>query len=557
LSIRRGIGLFFILLGPGFILGLFPPRAPLAAQPPPIEGASPETLPTAQQMEAAGAHIGTIAIHAGDVFDLAQPGENKALFRWANRLHRDTRARVVRRQLVFAEGDLFSASALAESERALRAQRFLYDAKVRAVAYHDGVVDIDVWTRDNWSLKPGLSFSRSGGANRFHFELQDSNFLGLGKNLAIEHQTDVDRSSNLLSYSDPNLFGSRYRAELVYADNSDGTERRFALERPFFSLATRYAGGITLTDDRLVTSRYTLGHVRDRFEEANRLAEVWLGLSRGLVRGATQRLRLGFTYDERAFAAVAGEPPTALPPDRLLIYPWLGWNWIQDRFVVEHDLDRIDRPEDLSVGWQGSAKLGFAAATFGSDRDAVVYDGSIARGFKPSARQILLAVAALDGRLESGNQGPAILSLGLRYLFRDFTQQALYASATVDLAHALDPERQLLLGGDNGLRGYPLRYEAGDRRVLFALEQRWYGEREYFHLFRLGAALFGDLGRAWFGGESAPGKVGWLRDVGAGLRFAPSRTSHANVIRLDVAFPLDGNPSIDRIQYLVSTSERF
>ncbi len=508
-------------------------------------------------MEAEGARIGTISILVGDVFDLNRPGERKLLFRWANRLHRDTRNRVVARQLVFAPGDLFSASALAESERALRAQRFLYDASVRAVAYHDGLVDIEVRTRDNWSLKPGLSFSRSGGVNRLRFELQDSNLLGLGKDLSFQHISNVDRSSTLLSYSDPNLFGSRYRTQITYADNSDGTERRFTLERPFFSLTTRVAGGLSLTDDRLVTSRYRLGHVRDRFEEANRFGELWFGLSHGLVGGETHRFRLGITYDDHSFTQVAGEPPTVLPPDRLLVYPWLGWDWIQDRFVVEHDIDRISRSEDLSLGWKSSARLGLAAASFGSDRDAVVYDASIARGWKPSERQILLTSAALAGRLESGNRGPSVFSLGLRYLFRDFENQALYASASVDLAHALDAEQQLLLGGDNGLRGYPLRYEEGDRRILLSVEQRWYGDREYLHLFRLGAAVFCDVGRAWFGGGVAPGNVRWLRDLGAGLRFAPSRTAHANVIRLDVAFPLDGDPSIDRIQYLVSTSERF
>ena len=68
---------------------------------------------------------------------------------------------------------------------------------------------------------------------------------------------------------------------------------------------------------------------------------------------------------------------------------------------------------------------------------------------------------------------------------------------------------------------------------------------------------FGDVGRAWFEGGTQPGGLGWLRDIGAGLRIAPTRTSHANTIRFDIAFPLDGDPSIEKVQYLVSTSERF
>jgi hypothetical protein len=526
-------------------------------QPAATVAAGPEALPAPEQLEAEGARIGSISIHVGDVFDLDKPGERKTVFRWANTLHRDTRARIVARQLLFAEGELYSASAIAESERALRALRFLAEVSVRPVAYHDGLVDIEVRTRDNWSLKPGLNFGRSGGVNKYKIEIEESNFLGWGKNLQLEHTSDVDRTSTLFSYEDPNLFGSRLRGRIVYADSSDGTTEELRLEQPFFALTTRRAGGFDLRDDRRTTDLYELGHVRESFEQKSRLGEVWFGLSRGLMHGETHRLILGVTYDEVQFAQLAEEPPTALPPDRTLVYPWVGWSWLQDRFVIEHDFDRVGRAEDLEMGWQGSARLGVAAESFGSDRDAVVYESTLSRGFTPGDRQLLLASATLGGRLEPGGTGPTLFSLGLRYLFRDFPSQALYVAASADLARHLDAESQLLLGGDTGLRGYPLRYQEGDRRALLTIEQRWYGEREFFHLFRLGAALFGDVGRAWFEGGTQPGGLGWLRDIGAGLRIAPTRTSHANTIRFDIAFPLDGDPSIEKVQYLVSTSERF
>lgn len=520
--------------------------------------AAASTLPTPAELEAAGARIGVIVIEAGDIFDPAVPGERQRLFRWANALHIETRARVVRRQLLFAEGDRYSASALAESARALRAQRFLGAATVEPVAYRDGRVDVFVRTRDTWSLKPGVSFKRGGGVNDYKIEIEEANFLGLGKELAIERVANVDRTSNLLSYNDPNLFGSRFRAKLVYADSTDGDAQHFLVELPFFALTTRRAGGIALSDQRQVTDRYELGEVRDSFEEATRQGDLWVGFSRGLARGETHRLRLGVSYDEARFARLPEEPPTALPEDRELVYPWLGWSWIQDRFVIEHDFDSIHRPEDLAVGWQGSARLGFAAQNLGSDRDALVYEGALTRAWRATERRIVTGSAAVGGRLEPGGEGPRLLSLGLRTLQRNFANQALYVAASVDLAKDLDAERQLLLGGDNGLRGYPLRYQEGDRRVLLTVEQRWYGERELLHLFRLGAVLFCDVGRAWFeGAETQPGGLGWLRDAGAGLRIATTRTSHANVIRLDIAFPLDGDPTIEKIQYLVSTSERF
>lgn len=553
MSFCRATGIGPLLLGMSVALG----AAALGQEPAATGAAAPATIPSAQELEAAGARIGAITIRVGDIFDLDQPGERKTLFRWADFLHIETRIGVVRRQLLFAEGDLYSASAVAETERALRAQRYLAEATVLPVAFHDGLVDLEVRTRDNWTLKPGVNFGRSGGVNRYKIELEESNFLGFGKNLALQRTSDVDRTSTLFSYEDPNLFGSRYRGKVVYAESSDGTTEELGLERPFFSLSTRRAGGFDLRDSRSTTDLYELGHVRESFEQKGRLGTAWFGFSRGLVRGATHRWSLGVTYDEVRFAQLADEPPTTLPPDRKLVYPWVGWSWVQDRFVVAHDFDRVGRPEDIDIGWQGSARLGLASESFGSDRDAVLYDAAISRGFQSGDRQLLLASAALGGRLESGAAGPALFSLGLRYLFRDFPDQALYVAASVDVARDLDAERQLLIGGDNGLRGYPLRYEEGDRRALLTIEQRWYGSREFFHLFRLGAAVFGDVGRAWFAGGTQAGELGWLRDLGAGLRIATTRTSHANVIRLDIAFPLDGDPSIEKIQYLVSTSERF
>ena len=37
-----------------------------------------------------------------------------------------------------------------------------------------------------------------------------------------------------------------------------------------------------------------------------------------------------------------------------------------------------------------------------------------------------------------------------------------------------DMGEQLLLGGDNGLRGYPLRYQSGNKSLLFNVERRAY-----------------------------------------------------------------------------------
>lgn len=110
------------------------------------------SIPSAKELEAAGAIIGRVIIEKQNVFNTSAPGENKSIFRLANRWHVVTRDHIIRQQLLFESGDRFSERLLEESERLLRLNSYLYDARITPVRYEDGIVDIRVWTRDLWTL---------------------------------------------------------------------------------------------------------------------------------------------------------------------------------------------------------------------------------------------------------------------------------------------------------------------------------------------------------------------------------------------------------------------
>ena len=48
--------------------------------------------------------------------------------------------------------------ALMESELILRSNQYLYEAEIRPVPAGDGQVDLEVETRDVWTLRGGVSF---------------------------------------------------------------------------------------------------------------------------------------------------------------------------------------------------------------------------------------------------------------------------------------------------------------------------------------------------------------------------------------------------------------
>jgi hypothetical protein len=510
---------------------------------------------TACSVDEPGNRVGAIEVQVENIFDLARPGEDRLLFRLANRLHPITRPEVIRQQLVFRSGDPFSREALAESERVLRANRYIYDAHVVPLRCVDHRVDVGVTTRDVWTLQGGVNFHRGGGANSTSFEIQDINFLGSGKGIQLSRQSTVDRTTSLVAYRDPNLLGSRAQLDLSFSNNSDGKTERVNLERPFYSLDARWAAGVQGFSDDRIDPLYDGGRIVDRFRHRQEFLELYGGLSPGLVDGDASRWFAGFTVDRNRFSHAQGFG--FVPPERVLAYPWVGWQWIENGYTVERDLNRIERSEDYNLGRQLGLRLGFSSPAFGGDRDRAIFSGTASAGWRPAPAQLLLASLFTTARYAEGRSENAVASGALRFFARDWGTSVTYVNLEAALTHRLDSDTQLLLGGDNGLRGYPLRFQQGDRRALLNLEQRFYSDREILHLLFVGGAVFFDAGRAWFVGAPRSRDDRLLKDVGVGLRLGSSRSARGSVVHLDLAFPLDGNRSIQRVQWLVSTSESF
>jgi hypothetical protein len=524
-----------------------------------IEEPRPAGLPSDAQLEAAHAVIGKIDIDPRNIFDESDPRENKGLYRLANRLHVRTKAATIRAQLLFKSGDRYSAQKLAESERNLRKLVFIYDAKVFPVRYADGKVDVKVITRDVWTLDPSVSFGRSGGANSTSYSLQEENLLGWGKDLEVGRLSNVDRTSNIVEYSDPSVLGSRWTGALAYVDSSDGNQRIAQLSRPFYSLDTSWSATLSgQTYDRTI-SRYFLGNIVDQFNNDEKTYLIEGGVSSGLVDGWSKRLLFGMYYDRNDFLPTPATtlPAKPLPPDRTLSYPFAGFDIIQDQYGKAGDENQIGKTEDLYFGTEVTGEIGYSDAAFGANHDALMVKSAVLRGIEWPYDQQLFLNWDLSSRVESDHARNLISDAAVRYYWRWRPDWLLYGSLSGTATHALDPDVQLLLGGDNGLRGYPLRYEAGTSRGLLTVEQRVFTDWYPFRLIRVGAAAFVDVGRTWGSGVVGNSDLGLLSDVGLGLRLGNARSGLGNVLHVDIALPLKDVPGNHKIQLLVQTMQSF
>lgn len=515
-------------------------------------------IPEHAELERSGAVIGSIEVDNQDVFDLSDPLENRALFRLSNRLHVQTRPGAILQRVLFQSGDRYSHRLIEESERILRAERFLFDAEIVPVRFANGVVDLRITTRDVWSLNPGISIGRSGGKSTNGFEIEEQNLLGYGVGLTASYKSGVDRDVRELRYIDRHLLGSRWRALASYANNSDGHEWQTALERPFYALDSRWTGGARLALVDRIDPLYRLGEVDYRFRERARYFEVFGGRSQGLQAGRAHRWTWGMSLDQRQFdplpSALASDP---LPEDRDLVYPWLGWEMVEDRFEEERNHDQIERTEDVLLGLHLRARLGYSSTGLGADRNALIYQFAMDRGFQLGQRATLTHSSSLNGRWEHGGNADLLLESTTRYYFEQTDRWLFFASANLAYGDALDLDHQLLLGGDNGLRGYPLNYQGGNKSARFTVEQRYFSKWYPFRLFNVGGAVFFDAGRTWGKDVLDTPNLGVLKDVGFGLRLGNSRSGLGSVIHIDVAFPLDGGSDIDKVQFLVETRREW
>jgi hypothetical protein len=524
-----------------------------------IEEPRPAGLPSDAELESAHAVIGKIEIDPHNIFDESDPRENKGLYRLADRLHVRTKPSTIRAQLLFRSGDRYSAQLLAETERNLRKLVFIYDAKVFPVRYADGKVDIKVITRDVWTLDPSISFGRSGGVNSTSYSLQEENLFGWGKGLEIGRVSNVDRTSNIAAYSDPDVFGSRWTAALAYVDSSDGNQRVAQLSRPFYSLDTPWSATLgAQTYDRTI-SRYFLGNIVSQFNDDEKTYLIEGGVSTGLVDGWSKRLLFGMYYDRNDFLAAPATslPTNPLPPARTLSYPFVGFDIAQDKYEKAGDQNQIGKTEDLYFGTEVTGELGFSDAAFGANHDALIVKSSAVHGFKWPYDQQLFLNWDFSTRIESDQAHNLISDAGAKYYWRWLPDWLLYASLTGTVTHRLDQDVQLLLGGDNGLRGYPLRYEAGTTRGLLTVEQRVFTDWYPFRLIRVGAAAFADVGRTWGSGVVGNSNLGLLSDVGLGLRLGNVRSGLGNVLHIDIAVPLKDVPGNQKVQLLVQTQQSF
>jgi hypothetical protein len=515
--------------------------------------------------------IGDIRIRRFSVFDLDDPKEDKWLYQQANRWHSLTRENVIREQLLISSDEKYDVTRLRETERILRELRFIYDATARPWRVCGDVVDIEIITRDVWTLTPTLSFSRSGGENEYAIGVRDTNVLGTGKHVVLRAKDDGERSGLTFFYKDPAVFGSRWRARIGLTDNDDGFDRNLTVVRPFYSIFEQWSAGLFLQENKLEENIWFRGEEVAEFDHAKEVYQVFGGVAPATHQGnGIGRWRFGYRYESNEFSFSESDlPPDELPADRDYSYPFFGYQSIEDDYRKVRNINFLGRTEDLYVGETYQWNVGWSGQGLGASRDQLAIEASYSSSLLTSNDHLWLIDTSISGFWNADQDTSTNIdtdteefenlwwTAATRYHYRQSDQWALFARLRLDYTDGLTDDRQLTLGGSNGLRGYEQNYQTGDRSFVVNLEQRYYSDWHPFRLIRVGAAAFLDVGRAWFNDTDNGSNGDVLANVGVGLRINSSRSQRGNVLHIDLAFPLSKDDDVDSVQILVTVKETF
>ena len=485
------------------------------------------------------ARITEIEFRRNNVFSRTEAAEAFFPYRLANGLHAVTRDHVIEKFLLFSVGDPLDPERLAETERNLRATGLFRYVLVRAVG-----TKVVVDTGDAWTLLLRGSLSNKGGVTTYSAGLEEGNVLGTGRQLKFLYDSGTERISRSFSFADPAFLRPYTQLAVLYSNLSDGTVYEGRLQRPFYALDTPWAAGVFYRQANFQPKLYAGGEEAAQWNERQTIFRAEGGLRADHTWDSAHRILASIEWSDTALGAgVFGPPPPAVEPPRRFLFIGAGVEKDERRWIERIDVDKIGRTEDFNLAPIGRVELAFSPKILEATGAAKLTARGSMGTLIPSG--FSTATLTAETRYENGPRN-ILAALDVRAIYQSGRWTLVSRIGTL-AGWRLDPEAQIYLDGETGLRAYRLHAVSGSGRAVANLELRTVFFYDILKLVSLGAAAFGDAGVSW----GAPDGFWRLADAGVGLRIGLTRASQMSLLRLDIARAFRPDP-LGRTGWLLS-----
>ena len=467
--------------------------------------------------------IRTITIDAQNVFDPENPDESGIVGTWGNKIHVITREEVVRKELLFKEGDVYNWKIIQESERNLRKRSFFAEVSIESHYNADEKgVDIVVHTRDQWSLIVGATFGGTSENSSAGLDFGDKNFLGMGQSVNYSFRTGSTGYTHNYGFRDANLFGSRYDLRLEHNLKPAEYVYNANLERPFYSLSTTEAHGVGYS--RTV-------HAEPGINWNSWRSTVYYGEAL-VLEDSVLRAYFRFSFGEEVSfgstgsSAIVRDNKVAISAD-FLDHPH---DYSEERYI-----DKFRLVEDIPLGATYTLLIGPRLEAFGSTTSDISASAAASKWHQVFEHDYLFTSLALARNDDYFNDIYA--DFMARYYLRRFESQNIVTR--FQLSYSESATNRFRLGGTNGLRGYKVDEFIGKNQMVINVEDRIFTYQTLLSgIIEPGFVLFTDWGNAW---NNTPDDVltQLYGSFGAGLRLALVKAPGVSLIRVDLGIPMD------------------
>lgn len=494
---------------------------------------------------------------------------SRLLSRVVQEVHVTTRDEVVRRWLVLEVGDRCTELRRAESERLLRAQPYLQDARVAAVDDGAGGVRLEVTTWDELQMTVGLGVTTVQPRFRA-VKLGNANLRGHAVAVVGEWRHGLfyrDMVGGRIT--DYQVAGRPYQLSLAGSRRQIGHDWSAEFRHPFFTdlqriawrasageidqfLRLRQPGAVDAAV-QLVRSYWDVGGLL-RLGVPGRLSLFGASVSNEMEEpGQLPRVITDtgiVAADSAATARLAGywRPHRAARINAL-------WGVRNVRFLRVTGFDALRGPQDVRIGFQFGTLFGRSLPVLGSDDDDifVASDLFIANG----TRRSYLAVQARGEGREDGDtrRWDGVLTSGrLAWYVRPASWSTMEINA--EWAGGWRTRVPFQLGFsdlDGGVRGYRDSRKGGSQRAVVRAENRFFlGTVK--QSADVGLAAFVDAGRLWAG--DIPIGVDARPHLGAGIGIlAAVPPGSKRLWRVDIAKAFTADPDA-RWELRLSSGDR-
>ena len=317
-----------------------------------------------------------------------------------NAISFSTRNGVIRNLLLFKTGERLDALSIRESERLLRTQNYIRDARIfipnKNILTNDSV-DIIVVVQERFSLNASFTSSTNQG----EIQLYQNNFFGTGNKIRQGGKIDYNKL-NLSSYNgefkNVNIYKTYIDASLFYDVNQYRKTQGFLIDRTFFSPLTKWAGSLS----RVMTQeKFYYDQILNKQIPVNikyNTTDLWLGRSIPLGNGNDEAFRSSSLVIAGRFSNTRfiQRDTTNLAPiinlnNKIFYLGSIGFS--SRRYYKDRKLFRFGNTEDIPEGRSFSFVGGFL------DEGSVPFYYT---GIKFSSGQHIENIGYLAGSIEYG-----------------------------------------------------------------------------------------------------------------------------------------------------------